>query len=132
MDVDTQAAAEQSGEAAWVSGQPASLSLAGDEAAVPQATGAVLKQPKQRAKVGLQLRSTTTQFKRTVLDKRGNRTKAQRRRKASALQKALAVVDRKATKNGKKAEGANRRKSAKSLWSSGSPNMFETLASVEA
>ena len=99
---------------------------------MPQPTAAVPKQPKKRFRTGLRLSMTAMQGRKTVMDKRGNRTKAQRRRKASALQKALAVVDRKATKNGKKAEGASRRKVAKTLWSSGNANMFDALATAEA
>ena len=52
-----------------------------------------------RTREGVRLGVAMPQGKRVGIDKRGNRTKAQKRRKAASLQKALAVVDRKTTKN---------------------------------
>ncbi len=132
MDTDAQPAAQQSGDSAWVSGQTASASFTPQDGA-PEATAAVTaaagSQKPKRLK-GMRLGLAMPQGRRVGIDKRGNRTKAQKKRKAASLRKALAVVDRKATKNGNKAAGASRRNAAKTLWSSGSANMYENLAAA--
>ena len=132
MDTDAQPATQQSGDSAWVSGQTASASFTPQDSA-PEATAAVTaaaaSQKPKRLK-GMRLGLAMPLGKRSGVDKRGNRTKAQKKRKAASLQKALAVVDRKATKNGNKAAGASRRIAAKTLWTSGSANMYENLAAA--
>lgn len=128
MDVETQPAAQSSGDAAWVSGEPASASF-NEEDSAPQPTAAPAAQKLKRAK-GVRFGLTMPQGKKLAVDKRGNRTKAQKRRKVASLQKALAVVDRKATKHGNKAAGASRRNAAKALWSSGNANIYEGLAAA--
>ena len=127
MAVDAQPATQQSGDVAWVSGQPACASFS-QEDSVPTAAAPPGLQTKREK--GARLGLTMPQGKKVTVDKRGNRTKAQKRRKAASLQKALAVVDRKATKHGNKAAGASRRNVAKMLWSSGSANMYEGLSTA--
>ena len=129
MDTDGQPPAQQSGDTAWVSGQTASASFSQQDSA-PEATAAAAGSQKPKRLKGVRLGLSMPQGKRLGVDKRGNRTKAQKRRKAASLQKALAVVDRKATKNGNKAAGASRRNAAKTLWTAGGANMYENLAAA--
>ena len=127
MDTDAQPAAQQSADVAWVSGQTAAASFSHQDSAPEGAAPAASQKPKRLK--GVRLGLSMPQGKRVGIDKRGNRTKAQKKRKAASLQKALAVVDRKATKNGNKAAGASRRNAAKTLWTSGA-NMYESLAAA--